>query len=311
MQAMSTSTTPQSLTVSVVIPAYRAAATICRAIDSVLAQSCTAGEILVIDDQSPEDLAAVLAPYGERVTLIRQRRGGASAARNRGIQHARGDLIAFLDADDQWTPDKLARCVRIFQQQPQVGLVAGRYILQDTADQAVRTAGPQPSWCDRPIRAAGPTLLELAQATSTPTVVARRGLLQQHRFDVTLTTAEDRDLWLRLLAAGEAYFLSAALCIVHLRSDSLSHGNIDVDCRCMLRVIDRYRGLLGPLYARRERSYVHFKWASGLPAGRRALVQWARAVWLWPLPYSPARIRCHFARPRALASILRRWWLPA
>jgi glycosyltransferase involved in cell wall biosynthesis len=265
----------------VVIPAYRAAATICRAIDSVLAQSCTAGEILVIDDQSPEDLAAVLAPYGERVTLIRQRRGGASAARNRGIQHARGDLIAFLDADDQWTPDKLARCVRIFQQQPQVGLVAG------------------------------PTLLELAQATSTPTVVARRGLLQQHRFDVTLTTAEDRDLWLRLLAAGEAYFLSAALCIVHLRSDSLSHGNIDVDCRCMLRVIDRYRGLLGPLYARRERSYVHFKWASGLPAGRRALVQWARAVWLWPLPYSPARIRCHFARPRALASILRRWWLPA
>jgi glycosyltransferase involved in cell wall biosynthesis len=307
---MNTSATLQSLAVSVVIPAYRAAATIGRAIDSVLAQTYPAGEILVIDDESPEDLAAVLAPYGDRVTLIRQTRGGAAAARNRGIQHARGELVAFLDADDQWTPDKLERCVRIFQKWPDVGIVASRYILQDTAAQTVRTAGPQPSWCDRPIRAAGPMLLEFAKFTSTPTVVARRSLLQQQRFDMTLTTAEDRDLWLRLLGAGEAYFLSAPLCIVHLRGDSLSHGNIGVDCECMLRVIDRYRRLLGPLHARRERSYVHFKWAVGLPGGWPAVAQWARAVWLWPLPYAPDQARCRFARPRALAAILRRWWLP-
>lgn len=154
-------------------------------------------------------------------------------------------------------------------------------------------------------------LLEYARVTSTPTVVVRRSLLQEHRFDVSLATAEDRDLWLRLLAAAEVFFLSTPLCIVHLRSDSLSHGDIDLDCTCMLRVIDRYRGLLGPRQARRERSYVHYKWAGGLPGGWSALVQLVRAVWLWPWPYARDRTRCRFARPRALVAILRRWWFPA
>jgi polysaccharide pyruvyl transferase WcaK-like protein/glycosyltransferase involved in cell wall biosynthesis len=301
----------QTPSVSVVIPAYRAAATICRAIDSVLAQTTPPAEILVVDDESPDDLASVLAPYGDRVKLIRQTRGGASAARNRGMESASGDLVAFLDADDQWTPDKLQRCVQAFLDYPKVGIVASRYVLRDPDEQTVRTAGPELDWCDRPIRASGPTLLEFAKATSTPTVMARRELLQQHRFDVALTTAEDRDLWLRLLAAGDAYFVSEPLCIVHLRGDSLSHGNIDVDCTCMLRVIDRYRHLLGPLNARRERSYVNFKWASGLPGGSRALGRWLRCVWLWPLPYSRNRTRCRFARLRALAAILRRWQVRA
>ncbi len=304
---MTSFTAAQSLTVSVVIPAYRAAATICRAIDSVLAQTCPASEILVIDDDSPEDLAAVLAPYGPRVTLIRQARGGAAAARNHGIERAAGDLIAFLDADDQWTPDKLERSVKVFRDRPEVGMVASQYILQSRDGQAVRIAGPPGAWCDQPIQATGPQLLEYAKVTSTPTVVVRRSLLQEHRFDVTLTTAEDRDLWVRLLAAGQAYYLPAPLCIVYLRGDSLSHGNIDVDCACMLRVIDRYRELLGPRYARRERSYVHFKWAVGLPGGWRAVGKLARAVWLWPLPYARERTRSRFARLRALVAIFRRW----
>jgi len=308
---MTNSTRAQPLTVSVVIPAYRAAATICRAIESVLDQTCPARGILVIDDESPEDLAAVLARYGDRVTLIRQSRGGAAAARNHGIQRATSDLVAFLDADDKWTADKLERCVHVLQEHPDVGMVASQYILQSPADQAVRIAGPPAAWCDRPLQASGPMLLEYAKSTSTPTVVVRRGLLDQHRFDVTLTTAEDRDLWVRLLAASQAYFLAAPLCIVYLRGDSLSHGNIDVDCGCMLRVIDRYRGLLGPLHARRERSYVHFKWAVGLPGGWRAVGQLARAVWLWPLPYSRERTRSQFARLRALVAILRRWGVSA
>ncbi len=295
------------LTVSVVIPAYRAAATICRAIDSVLAQTCPADEILVIDDESPEDLAVVLGRYGKRVTLVRQPKGGAAAARNRGIELARGDLVAFLDADDQWLPEKLDQCLQVLRQHPQVGFVASRYIVQDAENGPVETAGPLSSWCGRPIRGEGPILLEFAKSTSTPTVVVRRGSLQQIRFDTTLTTAEDRDLWLRLLAASDAYFLSTPLCIVHLRVKSLSHGNIAVDCTCMLRVLDRYRAILGPLACRRERSLVHYKWAVGLSVGWPALSQLARAMWLWPLPYSTARTRCGWARPRTFAAILRRY----
>ena len=296
----------KTLTVGVVMPAYRAAATICRAVDSVLSQTYPADEILVIDDESPEDLAAVLARYGKRVTLVRQSRGGAAAARNRGIELAHGDLVAFLDADDQWLPEKLDQCLQVLRQHPDVGFVASRYIVQEAENKPAEITGPRPSWCGHPIRGGGPMLLGFAKSTTTTTVVARRGLLQQNRFDTTLTTAEDRDLWLRLLAAGEAYFLSTPLCIVHLRGDSLSHGNIAVDCTCMLRAIERYRTILGPLAYRRERSLVYYKWAVGLSVGWPALSQLARAVWLWPLPYSARRTRCRWARPRTLAAILSR-----
>ena len=76
--------------IGVVIPAYNAAATLPRAVDSVLRQTCTDFEIVIVDDGSTEDLAASLAAYGDRVRLIRQQNSGAAAARNRGVQEARG-----------------------------------------------------------------------------------------------------------------------------------------------------------------------------------------------------------------------------
>ncbi len=90
--------------ISVVIPAYRAARTIERAVDSVLGQTRRADEIIVVDDGSPDDLAEVLGRYGSRVRLLRKRNGGAASARNLAIEECRGELIAFLDADDYWEP---------------------------------------------------------------------------------------------------------------------------------------------------------------------------------------------------------------
>lgn len=294
------------LQVSVVIPAYKAAATIRRAIDSVLAQTSRADEIIVVDDDSPEDHGPVLESYGSKVTYIRQPRGGAAAARNRGIAAATGDLIAFLDADDEWTPTKLAECQAVFARHPGVGVVASRYVLRDDCGLPDETAGPKPEWCGRPVKVAGGELLDFAKATSTPTVVARREWLAGDRFDTTLTTAEDRDLWVRLLCRGDAYFIESPQCIVHVRSDSLSNGNVDVDCRCMLRVIERYQSRIGRLNAFREKSYVHYRWSLGLPAGWQALKHWALSALLWPLPYSSRRVRSRLARPRALLSIVRR-----
>ncbi len=305
----SPSTSPP--TVSVIMPAYRAGGTIGRAIDSILAQTYPVHEILVVDDGSPEDLAAILAPYGERVSLVRQPNGGAAAARNRGLDLARGDLVAFLDADDQWLPEKVEQCVTVFQQQPDVGLVASRYSLQDADGGPVRTAGPEPGWCHRRTHVRASQVLDFARNIVTTTVVVRRQLLQDQRFDVTLATAEDRDLWIRLLLATEVYFIDAPLCIYLVSPTSLSHGNVDLDCTCMLRVIDRYASRLGIGISRRERSYVHYKWAAGLGDGRAALSHWAQATWLWPLPYARQRTRCWLARPRLLVSILRRLLRPA
>lgn len=304
---MSSVRLPKLLTVSVIIPAYQAAETIRRAIESVVTQTYPVNEILVIDDGSTDNLAAALEPFGSRVKLIRQERGGAAAARNRGLDEARSDLIAFLDADDTWKCDKLGLNVEVLLQQPDVGLVASRYLLQGGRGEQVRIAGPEVTWCDRPFRVTGPDLLTCAQATSTPTVMVRRKLVESERFDTSLRTAEDRDFWFRLLTVTHGYFISSALTVVHVRSNSLSNANIDLDCRCMLRVIDRYGTHLGYWPARRESSLVHLKWAQGLPGGWSALSHWFKSLWLWPLPYPYRRTKNWLARPRALLSILRRW----
>ena len=103
-------------TISVIIPAWNRTKTIAAAIDSVLMQHLPALEcpprIIVVDDGSTDDLAAALRPYGARVTSIRHERNmGAAAARNTGVTAADGELIAFLDSDDVWLPDKLTRQV--------------------------------------------------------------------------------------------------------------------------------------------------------------------------------------------------------
>jgi hypothetical protein len=92
---------------SVIIPAYNAAAFVARAIDSVLAQTWPAHEILVVDDGSSDDTAQVVARYGAPVRYLRQDNAGVSAARNAGARAATGDWLAFLDADDWYYPERL------------------------------------------------------------------------------------------------------------------------------------------------------------------------------------------------------------
>src|SRR5579863_7730993 len=114
-------------TVSVVIPAYKAAHTIGRALDSLLAQTRPADEILIIDDGSPDDIAGAVAPYGDRVTLLRKPNSGAASARNAGLDRVRGEWVAFLDADDYWEPHKLERQLDVLRWHPEVGVIAGRF----------------------------------------------------------------------------------------------------------------------------------------------------------------------------------------
>ena len=118
--------------VSVVIPAYKSAGTICRAVDSVLAQTTAAHEVIVVDDGSPDNQNEVIErTYGERVILVRKPNGKTASARNAGIERATGDFIAFLDADDYWAPQKLATQLAVFERHLKVGMVAGRFIEQE------------------------------------------------------------------------------------------------------------------------------------------------------------------------------------
>lgn len=108
--------------VSVVVPAYRAASTIAAAIESVQAQTFSRHELIVVDDGSDDDTAAVAASYGSDVHVIRQQNSGVSRARNAGLARARGQYVAFLDADDAWHPAKLERQVECLTVLPHVGL---------------------------------------------------------------------------------------------------------------------------------------------------------------------------------------------
>src|SRR5581483_7673934 len=95
------------LSVSVVIPTYNRAPLIARAINSALAAIRSGDEIVVIDDGSTDDTRALVGRYGGAVRLVAAPHAGAGPTRNRGIAEAKNDLIAFLDSDDEWFPDKL------------------------------------------------------------------------------------------------------------------------------------------------------------------------------------------------------------
>lgn len=99
--------TVDALPVSVIIPAYNAGQFLAEAIDSVLAQTRSPAEVIIVDDGSTDDSADTVSAYGSAVHYEYQPNAGVGAARNRGVALARSDLLAFLDADDLWAPDKL------------------------------------------------------------------------------------------------------------------------------------------------------------------------------------------------------------
>jgi glycosyltransferase involved in cell wall biosynthesis len=281
-------------TVSVVIPAFRAAHTINRAVDSLFAQTRVPDEIVVIDDGSPDDLAAALARYGERVTLIRKPNGGAASARNLGIERSRCELVAFLDADDYWEPQKLQKQLETLQAHPEVIVVASRYYAQPPGGQ--RT-GPYPELNEgrlgRVLELIGPEAFEIATKVWTTTVLLRRSCLGEHRFVSGLEPAEDRDLWVRLIVSGPVFLDAEPLATWVLEPGSLSRSSIDVDCGNMLRVVRRHAGLLGRGGLRAWEAHTFRRWAGNhLAQGRaRDAVKYALArVRLQPLSTEAWRI---------------------
>jgi glycosyltransferase involved in cell wall biosynthesis len=111
--------------ISAIVPLYNTRAYIVEAIDSILAQTRPADEIIVVDDGSTDGGPDLLAGYGARVCVIRQANAGGATALNRGIAQATGDTIAFLDADDLWAKDKLERQQSILLAKDSVDCVFG------------------------------------------------------------------------------------------------------------------------------------------------------------------------------------------
>src|SRR5262249_39357728 len=137
--------------VTVLIPAYNASSTIERAVDSVLAQTYSDYEIIVVDDGSRDATADIVASrYGDRVRLLcLTRNQGESAAMNHGIDAAEGELIAFLDADDEWLPDKLSKQVDALNRNPDAVMVSCACRFLDVNGNVFREFGIPPPGIDR------------------------------------------------------------------------------------------------------------------------------------------------------------------
>lgn len=124
--------------ISVVVPLYNGRSYLVEAVDSILAQTRAADEIIVVDDGSTDGGADLLVGYGHRVQVIRQANAGAATALNRGIARATGDVLAFLDADDLWVPDKLERQESVLLANESIECVFGLIQQFDERDGATR-----------------------------------------------------------------------------------------------------------------------------------------------------------------------------
>lgn len=229
--------------VSVVIPAFNAADWVGCAIDSALAQTYSQREILVVDDGSTDATPEVLAGYGDRIRILHQPNGGLSSARNLGIRQARGEFVAFLDADDRWLPEKLERQVHCLRGDDRLGFCSTRTQVESPGGSAMG------SW-DCP-RIEGGLLRTLflrhaAVAGSGSSVLARRRLFERAGlFDVGLRSLEDIDMWMRLAALCDYACIDEPLTVIVKSPDSMS-GNLDVMRRSALQVMHKNRHLLPP-----------------------------------------------------------------
>ena len=205
---MSNQTLKADPLVSVIIPTYNRAWTLPDAIDSVLEQTYQPFELIVVDDGSSDNTSALLAGYSPRLTVIRQENAGVSAARNTGIEQATGEFLAFLDSDDRWLPQKLARQIDFFRRHPDA-------LICQTEEIWVRN-GLRVNPGKRHQKKSGDIFIpSLSLCLVSPSaVMLRRTLFDEiGNFDENLPACEDYDLWLRVSARHPVYLVDEPLIV--------------------------------------------------------------------------------------------------
>ncbi|WP_298342382.1 glycosyltransferase family A protein [Ferrimicrobium sp.] len=198
--------------ISVIVTCYNAHATLAAALTSVAVQSYPPSEIIIVDDGSTDDSVAIARSVMPAATIIEQANQGVSAARNKGLAHVNGDVIAFLDDDDVWHPTKLERQIRLLELHPHLDLIATRWS---------RTS-PVPRQ-DLSIRWLSYRDLTLMNQFQTSTVLMRSQLAAEvGGFDSTLDTVEDWAFWIACAKKGTLAVLEQDLVLYRDSPDGVS-----------------------------------------------------------------------------------------
>ena len=183
----------RNLSTSIIIPAYNRFSLLCEAIDSVLAQTDSDYELIVVDDGSTDATSTIQTLYEGRLRYVRQENRGVSAARNRGIAEARGSLIAFLDSDDLWHPEKLALQKAAMNENlsNQISYTEEIWFRNGVRVNPMKKHAKSSGWIfEKSLRLC---------LISPSSVMVRRSLLDRvGTFEETFPVCEDYDLWLRI-----------------------------------------------------------------------------------------------------------------
>jgi glycosyltransferase involved in cell wall biosynthesis len=200
-------------TVSIVIPCYNHAAYLPQAVESVLAQDYAPLEVLLVDDGSSDDSLQVMQRYREHCTVIAQANSGQSSAVNRGWQQARGEVLAYLAADDYLLPGAVRRAVQCLEEDPATVLCYCDYLLIDPAGRLVRRV-TTPEYSRRDL------ILQLVCAPGPGAFLRRSAVQRAGPWNERLRQIPDFELWLRLSAEGRFRRISETLAAYRVHDKS-------------------------------------------------------------------------------------------
>jgi glycosyltransferase involved in cell wall biosynthesis len=277
--------------VSVIIPVYNGAATVARAIDSVLAQTFADYEIICVDDGSRDASIDVLGSYEPRVRMLREQNLGPSAARNLGVRNSSGELLGFLDADDLWRPEFLARTVAALDREPGCVMAYSDLAVVDSTgrDLRARLIG------DRGVPTVEDMLESLWPIMPSSVVVRRSAYEHVGGFPEALRAFEDVYLWLLLREIGEFRYLPEPLAVWRfpLFPDPLKPGGGQEEAgRVFERMVAKRYGRPGHLHVvgrrRAPRSILAYIALDAMRAGDRKR---ARAALVRALRFDPYRVK--------------------
>jgi glycosyltransferase involved in cell wall biosynthesis len=216
--------------ISVVIPLFNKASTVRRCVASVLSQIRPADEIVIVDDGSTDGGGNVVTElHSPQVRLRRQDRAGVSAARNRGIHESAGEVIAFLDADDEWKPDFLTEIERLSQCYPGAGALAVAYVFArdkgpSLAEPAFSPLLPREGRVDNYFGAATGWAIPLC---SSAIAVRRSTFDEVGYFAVGAAWGEDAEMWARIYLRYPIAYSAERLALYHISASNRATSRVD------------------------------------------------------------------------------------
>lgn len=229
--------------VSVIMPVYNRENTIRQAIDSVLCQTYSSLELIIVDDGSTDNTLEIVQAYTDRrVRLIRQAHGGANKARNMGIAHARGEYIAFQDSDDEWLADKLDTQIMRLELQ---GCLACYSAVTFYEEYSIYTVPGDYQNQDKYEAGLGKILAEY-NVVATPTLIIKRevlALLGDEYFDEQLPRLQDYEFAIRLINVCRVAYVNRSLVNAFRTKGSIT-TNTDALYTSIGRIIQKHRSFL-------------------------------------------------------------------